>query len=78
MMYRLMIERDTRFAGKRVETAIEFAEGRDGKYARIALDATEEELAAFRTLLSESWGKIASIAFWHETLGVASVSETNE
>jgi DNA helicase II / ATP-dependent DNA helicase PcrA len=68
MMYRLMIERDPRFASKRVETAIEFAEGRDGKYARIPLEATDEELAEFRSLLVESWAKISSMDFWREEL----------
>ncbi len=69
VLYRLLARGDPRFSGYAdIETAIEFVEGRDAKYATIVLDPDTETIEEIETEIIESWSKISSIEFWRKLL----------
>ena len=70
MFYKLMVENCSELNSRfRVwELALDFVEGKSGKYEYISVNYTFEEFEEFKTQLVEARKKITDIEFWKELL----------
>lgn len=50
------------------ELALDFVEGKDGKYSYTSVDFSEDEYENFKNELRDAWRKISDIEFWREVL----------
>lgn len=48
--------------------AIEFVEGKDGKYASVDVDFTPEDIERVKDEIRDAWGKINDMEFWRNLL----------
>lgn len=65
-----MFERDAELSRKYEvsDLAIEFVEGKDGKYAYISVDYTPEDIERVENEIRETWSKMNDMEFWRNLL----------
>ena len=70
LFYKIMFDLDAELMKKYEvsDLAIEFVEGKDGKYAHIAVDYTPEDVEGVKALIAEVWGKMNDMEFWRNLL----------
>lgn len=70
LFYKLMVEHCAELQNTlRVsELALDFVEGKDGKYSYTSVDFSEDEYENFKNELRDAWRKISDIEFWREVL----------
>lgn len=71
LFYKLLAENDPEFTAdyRIAELALDFVEGKDGKYSYMPVDLEEQDFEEFKQLVQDSWEQINSIDFWKEVLG---------
>jgi DNA helicase II / ATP-dependent DNA helicase PcrA len=71
LFYKLLAENDSEFMSEYTiwELALDFVEGKDGKYSYMPVEIDEQDFTEFQDLVKDSWEKIHSLDFWKEVLG---------
>ena len=70
IFYKIMFDLDTSLSRQysAESLAIEFVEGKDGKYAMIPVDFTQEDIERVKNEIQDSWEKMHDMDFWKSLL----------
>jgi len=70
IFYKIMFDLDRKlsYEFEAANLAIEFVEGKEGKYSFVDVDFTTEDIKKVKEEICEAWGKINDMEFWRNLL----------